>query len=145
MDKKIVSYKDLDVYKRAYKASIMVMTRVIPKLPESEKFDLRNQLSRSAKAVPRLIAEGFAKKHQKAGFQKYLTDATAESNETQVSLCHCRDIYSQYINIKLCDILIEQYDIISRQLYRLEAAWNSFSKIQKPKTTDQTIDQDRKL
>jgi len=44
---------------------------ILPKLPQSEKFDLRDQLSRSSKAPPRLIAEGFAKKHQKAGFQKY--------------------------------------------------------------------------
>jgi hypothetical protein len=31
------------------------------------------------------------KKHQKAGYQRYLTDAMAESNETQVGLCQCRD------------------------------------------------------
>lgn len=65
---KIFSYHDLDVYQRAYKASILVMKNILPKLPSSEKFDLIDQLSRSVKAIPRLIAEGFAKKHQKAGF-----------------------------------------------------------------------------
>ena len=56
-NKKITSYRDLDVYLRSYKTSIMVMKEIIPKLPESEKYDLKDQLSRSCKAVPRLIAE----------------------------------------------------------------------------------------
>jgi len=137
-NKKITSYRDLDVYQRAYKASILVMTRIVPKLPENEKYDLRDQLTRSSKAVPRLIAEGFAKKHQKAGFQKYLDDAMAEANETQVGLCHCRDIYPNYVDIKLCDDLTKEYDVISKQLYRLEEAWNKFTKRPKTETKNQT-------
>ena len=127
-NKKIRSYNDLDVYQRSYKTSLLVMTKIIPKLPDNERYDLKDQLSRSSKAVPRLIAEGFAKKHQKAGFQKYIDDAMAESNETQVGLCQCRDIYSQFINKELCDNLVKEYDIIGRQLYRLEESWNKFYK-----------------
>lgn len=127
-NKKITSYKDLDVYQRSYKASILVITRILPKLPESEKYDLKDQLSRSSKAVPRLIAEGFAKKHQRAGFQKYLDDAMAESNETQVGLCQCKDIYGRFLDCKLCDDLTNEYNIIGKQLFRLEQAWNRFSK-----------------
>ncbi len=56
------------------------MKKVLPRLPPEEKYDLRDQLSRSSKAVPRLIAEGYAKRHQKYGFHKYLDDAMAESN-----------------------------------------------------------------
>lgn len=104
------------------------MTKIVPKLPDSEKYDLKDQLSRSSKAVPRLIAEGYAKKHQKAGFQKYIDDAMAEANETQVGLCQCRDIYPKYIDINLCKDLIKEYEIIGKQLYRLKEAWNKFSK-----------------
>jgi len=128
LSKKIVTYRDLDVYQRSYKASILVMTKILPNLPVSEKYDLTNQLSRSTKAVPRLIAEGFAKKHQKAGFQKYLDDAMAEANETQVGLCHCRDIYSQLIDVKLCEELIREYEIIGKQIFKLEQAWDKFSR-----------------
>lgn len=126
-ENKITSYRDLDVYQRSYKASILVVTKIVSKLPESEKYDLKDQLSRSSKAVPRLIAEGFAKKHQKAGFQKYLDDALAESNETQVGLCQCQDIYQEYVDTRVCGNLIKEYDIISKQLYRLKEAWNKFS------------------
>lgn len=121
---KIASFRDLEVYQTSYKLSVIVMTRIIPKLPESEKYDLKDQLSRSSKAVPRLIAEGYAKKHQKSGFQKYLDDAMAEANETIVGLCHCRDIYQ--IEVTLCDELAEKYEILGRQLYRLSEAWDQF-------------------
>jgi len=143
-NKKIISYQDLDVYNRSYNACIQVMTKIITKLPESEKYDLKDQLSRSSKAVPRLIAEGFAKKHQKAGFQKYIDDAMGESNETQVSLSQCKDIYSKYINVALCEELIKEYDVIGRQLYRLREAWSKFSRKPITKTDNQTIRPDQK-
>ena len=124
---KISSYKDLLVYQRAYKACILVMEQIVPKLPPSEKYDLANQLSRSSKAVPRLIAEGYAKKHQKRGFQKYLDDALGESNETQVGVCQSRDIYPNYVDIQLCEFLNNEYDIIGKQVYKLRVAWSKFS------------------
>lgn len=124
---KIISFNDLEVYQRSYKAFLIVMKKILPDLPPEEKYDLRDQLSRSCKAVPRLIAEGFAKKHQKAGFQKYLDDAMGESNETQVSLCQCRDIYDTLVCKDTCDELVKEYEIISKQLYCLREAWSKFS------------------
>lgn len=124
--KKITSYRDLDVYQNSYEAMLIVMKEIVPKLPECEKFDLTDQLRRSSKAIPRLIAEGYAKKHQRAGFQKYIDDAMAESNETGVSLSQARDIYGKYIDLKLCEQLIDKYDKTGRQLYNLGVAWNDF-------------------
>jgi len=64
----IKSFTDLEVYQNSYTASIEVITRVVPKLPKEEQYDLANQLRRSAKAVPRLIAEGYSKKTPEQGF-----------------------------------------------------------------------------
>ena len=125
-NKKIASYRNLDVYKNSYTAMLLVMKQIVPKLPECEKFDLTDQLRRSRKAIPRLIAEGYAKKHQKAGFQKYIDDAMAESNETVVSLSQARDIYAQHVDVKLCEQLADAYDKIGRQLYKLGVAWTDF-------------------
>ena len=125
-EKKIVSFRDLEVYQRSYNASIAIMTKILPKLPDSEKYDLNDQLSRSSKAIPRLIAEGYAKRHQRQGFQKYLDDAMAECNETVVSLSQCKDIYAKYINCELCEELVKDYDILGRQLYRLAESWSKF-------------------
>jgi four helix bundle protein len=61
--KSIASFRDLQVYQKSYVACIEVMSKIIPNLPDSEKFDLKKRLSSSVKAIPRLIAEGYAKRH----------------------------------------------------------------------------------
>ena len=123
----IRSFRDLDVYQVSYQAAITLIKKILPLLPEHEKYDLKDQLSRSSKAVPRLIAEGYAKRHQKAGFQKYLADAMAEANETAVGLEQTRDLYLTSLDdMKLNDELIDTYDKIGRQLYKLNIAWQSF-------------------
>ena len=123
---KIGSFKDLEVYFISYNASIIIMLGIIPYLPVEEKFDLKNQMSRSSKAIPRLIAEGFAKRHQNKGFQKYLDDALAESNETQVGLTQCRDLYTPVLDGKILDLLIPLYERISKQLYATRKNWQSY-------------------
>lgn len=124
--KPITSFKDLIVYQNTYEAMLKVMKEVIPKLPDCEKYDLKDQLSRSCKAIPRLIAEGYAKRQQKAGFRKYLEDSMAECNETMVSLMQSRDIYN--IDLQLINSLIETYDISGRQLYMLAEKWRTFER-----------------
>jgi four helix bundle protein len=124
--KPIRSFRDLEVYQNTYAASIEVNSKVIPKLPKEERDDLADQLRRSSKAIPRLIAEGYSKKHQKKGFQKYLDDALAESNEMIVSLSHVRDLYSRFVGPKLSERLIDTYDKSSRQIYNLAKSWQDF-------------------
>jgi four helix bundle protein len=122
--KPIRSFYDLNVYQSTYETSIVVLTKIIPKLPKEEQFDLTQQLRRSVKAVPRLIAEAYSKRHQKRGFQGLIDDAMEESNETIVSLSHVKDAYK--IEVQLCEKLIDVYDKASRQLYNLSLAWSNF-------------------
>jgi four helix bundle protein len=134
--KPIRSFNDLEVYRSTYEASVIVLTKIVPKLPPEERFDLASQLRRSAKAVPRLIAEGYSKKHQKKGFQALLDDAMQESNETIVSLSHAKDIYK--VEEDLCKELIDIYDKASRQLYNLSLAWSNFKERRQTKPKDET-------
>lgn len=122
--KPITSFRDLNVYQNTYQSMLVVMKDVIPLLPNREKFDLTDQLSRSCKAIPRLIAEGYGKRHQRAGFQKYLDDALAECNETIVSLEQAKDIYA--IDSALIVRLVDTYDKSARQLYKLSQSWTNF-------------------
>ena len=126
-DNRIRSFRDLHVYNASYEAMLVVFREILPKLPPEEKYDLRSQLARSTKAVPRLIGEGHSKRHQKRGFQKYIDDAMTESNESNVSLCQARDLYGSLIDTEICESLIDTYDKISRQLYKLGVAWSEFS------------------
>jgi four helix bundle protein len=122
----IKSFKDLEVYQNTYKLMLIVMKEIIPKLPDSEKYDLKDQLSRACKSIPRLIAEGYAKRHQKAGFQKYLDDAMAECNEMIVSLEQAKDLYDLTPISIVMEDLIDLYDKSGRQLYKLSVAWTNF-------------------
>ena len=124
----IKSFRDLDVYKSAYWAAVTIVKDVVTCLPDQEKYDLANQLRRSSKAIPALIAEGFAKKHQLKGFQKYLIDSIGECNETIVHLSYCIDIYGGYIDQELCQDLIARYEVVCKQLYKLNIAWQNFKK-----------------
>lgn len=123
-EKKITSFRDLEVYSNSYNASVQIVRDFLPKLPAKEKYDLADQILRACKAVPRLIAEGYAKRHQKAGFQKYLDDAMAECNELIVCFEHTKDIYN--IDSEFCEGMIKLYDQTGRQLYRLASAWTNF-------------------
>ena len=126
--KHITGFWDLDVYKNAYDGMLAVYKEVIPKLPREEDYDLKDQLRRSTKAIPRLIAEGHSKRHQRKGFQKYIDDAHSESNETIVSISQARDLYSGFVDQNICKLLVDRYDKISRQLYKLALAWDKFKR-----------------
>ena len=78
--------------------------------------------------APPRRAEGYAKRHQKHGFQKYLDDAMGECNETIVSLEQCKDLYDTNVNKQLCEQLIDLYDKSGRQLYNLSSAWTKFKR-----------------
>ncbi|MBI5700734.1 four helix bundle protein [Candidatus Saganbacteria bacterium] len=131
----IRGYQDLNVYNDSYRAMLQIYKIILPKLPRSE-YDLIDQIKRSCKAVPRLIAEGHSKRHQLKGFQKYIDDAMAESNETTVSLCQVRDLCGQYVDLLICEELIDLYDKISRQLYKLSISWQRFT-LKKISATEQ--------
>jgi len=125
-DQRITSFRDLEVYRNTYEVMLVVMKETVPKLPSRENGDLKDQMSRACKAIPRLIAEGYAKRHQRAGFRKYIDDAMAECNEMVVSLCQARDIYPDHVDVTLCDQLVDVYDKSGRQLYKLGQAWRNF-------------------
>ena len=133
-DKIFGSFYDLEVYRNTSEAAVIVIQKILPKLPREERFDLDSQLRRSAKEVPRLIAEAYSKRFQIKGYQSLLDDATEESNESMVSQSQVRDIYG--IETEQCNRLIDLYDKSSRQLQKLGLAWSRFiprkTKLDKP-------------
>ncbi len=122
--KKCGGFYDLEVYRNTSEAAVIIIQKILPKLPKEEKYDLDSQLRRSAKAVPRLIAEAYSKRFQVKGYQSLIDDATEESNENMVSLGQVKNIYG--IEKEQCERLIDLYDKTSRQLQKLGAAWSRF-------------------
>ncbi|MCX6811711.1 MAG: four helix bundle protein [Candidatus Berkelbacteria bacterium] len=124
--KTIKSFQDLEVYQRLYKLMLIILKEIVPKLPDEEKYDLKNQMRRCSKAGPALLAEGFAKRYQKRSWWKYLEDTIGECNEMIHHLSVCRDVYNKYIDSKLCQKLIDEYDIANKQVYHLQQGWRNF-------------------
>lgn len=127
-NKTIKSFKDIRAYQNLYKAMVIVMTKIIPKLPKEEKFDLGDQMRRGCKAPPSLLAEGFAKRYQKRQWAKYLDDCLGECYEMVNHLDVCRDIYAQYLDLKDVEEALELYDTACGQLYKLKDTWTDFHK-----------------
>ena len=124
--KAVKTFLNLDVYQNTLKAARTVLFQILPKLPRSERFNLADQMRRASKAIPTLIAEGYAKKYQQRGYVKYLTDATAESNEMIVHLSFAKE-YLRSEN-QLINELISIYDAARKQLFKLQKNWDGLDK-----------------
>lgn len=124
----IRSFRDLRVYQNLYRAMLMVLQEIVPKLPKEEKYDLQDQIRRACKAAPALIAEGFAKRYQRRNWQKYIDDTVGECNEMIHHLSVCIDVYGNQINARRCEEAVAIYDGACGQLYNLKKAWKDFHK-----------------
>lgn len=106
---KYAEFCELPVFQETYRASLAVMTWVVPYLPEGKTDDLAGRLERAASAIPRLIASGTVEMMQEQGIPDSFALALQYCHEAVVMLLHCRDLYSRHVNGCLCDDLIELY------------------------------------
>jgi len=121
---KTQSFRDLDVYKRLYQAMLLIAEKILIKLPAEEKFGLIDQMRRASKAPLAIIAEGYAKKHYRKDWMRYINDAIGECNEMITHLSCCKDLYSRYVDTGLIEKLIADYDISGKQLFCLGKSWS---------------------
>lgn len=109
MSQKIVRHQDLDVYKRAFKASMEIFN-LSKKFPKEETYSLIDQIRRSSRSVCANLAEAWRKRRYEAAFINKLSDSEAEAAETQTWIefaVECeylsrdvgRDIWKTYDNI----------------------------------------------
>ena len=66
----IKSFLDLDVYKESFQLSLEI-EELINKFPKSEQYLLVDQMKRASRAIPALVAEGYAKRETVAVFKKF--------------------------------------------------------------------------
>lgn len=74
------SYKDLEIYKLAYKLAIEVHYMSL-QLPKYELYEQGSQIRRSSKRIKDTIAEGFGRRRYKIEFIRYLIFAQASCDE----------------------------------------------------------------
>jgi four helix bundle protein len=80
---KILSHRDLEVYQKAFQASMRIF-ELSKAFPSEEKYSLIDQARRSSRSVCANLAEAWRKRRYRAAFVSKLTDSEGEAAETQV-------------------------------------------------------------
>ena len=119
----IRSYEDIEAYQRAMRL-VADVHAVVKGFPAYERHDLAAQMRRAAKSVPANIAEGYAKRRSAKEFRAFLTNAMGSATEMEVHLEIAREL--GYVTDEECARLVDEYQIVARQLYRLMEKWQSF-------------------
>ena len=120
----IKSFRDLEVYRESLQLAIEI-EQLMRIFPQHEKYLLVDQLRRASRAIPALIAEGYAKRRSIKTFQKFLNDATAEANEVLTHL-ELADRFGYIKKEKYGRELIERYDTLGKKLYNLRDNWQNY-------------------
>jgi len=113
---KFKGYKDLEVYKLAFKMALETYEET-KKFPKEEKYSLTDQIRRSSRSVPVNISEAWGKRMYRNHFVSKLSDSYAEANETQtwfdISYAHA------YMKKEKYDYFTENYDHLCRMLFNM--------------------------
>jgi four helix bundle protein len=120
-----VGFEELVVWQKAHALRLFVHKKVLPLLPLTEKWDLRDQLQRSCKSVPSNIAEGYGRFYYKDNV-RFCYNARGSLAETQDHLITAHDL--AYITHHLYACVREQSD----EVYRLLNGYINYLKKQQP-------------
>lgn len=83
--KKIVARHELEVYQKAFQASMHIF-ECSKSFSKEETYSLTDQIRRSSRSVCANLAEGWRKRRYEKAFISKLADAEGEAAETQVWL-----------------------------------------------------------
>ena len=112
----IKSHRDLEVFRLAYNTALDIYEKS-KTFPKEEIYSLTSQIRRSSRSVPANIAEAFRKRRYEKAFIAKLSDAEAESAETQTWLDFAKD--HTYISKEDYINLYNKYEIVISMIIRM--------------------------
>ena len=109
-------YRDLAVYQLSYKLALRIH-EITKSFPKEERYALTDQIRRSSRAIPAIIAEAWKKRRYPKAFVSKLSDASAEQAEVTVWL----DFSKDFVYLKDVDYeeLIAGYDEVGAMLHSM--------------------------
>jgi four helix bundle protein len=114
MDKGISSFRDLNVYQKAYEISLEIHKSSLD-FPKVEQYALADQIRRASKSICANIAEGFVKqKTSKLEFKRFLMIAIGSASEMLVWIDYCKDI--NYIDDETYTKWRTEYESVHKML-----------------------------
>ncbi len=111
---KYKGYKDLKVYKLAYKLALEIF-KTTKSFPREEKYSFTDQIRRSSRSVPANISEAWKKRRYLKMFINKISDAAGEAGEIEVWLDFALDF--GYITKEKHTYFIDGYDEVNRMLF----------------------------
>lgn len=119
------SYKELDIYKLAYKLAIEVH-KMTMSLPKYELYEQGSQVRRSSKSIKDNIAEGFGRRRYKDEFVRFLVFAHSSCDEAISQLMMINEIYFEKNGLLG---LLEEYELLGGKINKfiqyVEENWKS--------------------
>jgi four helix bundle protein len=110
---KIRQHTDLEVYKKAFDAAMLIF-ELSKAFPKEETYSLTDQVRRSSRSVCANLAEAWRKRRYKAAFVSKLSDAESEAAETQVWIEFA--LKCDYLKADQAVPLYQVYDKVLRML-----------------------------
>jgi len=125
---KIESFEDLFVYQKAREFSRKI-AKLIKELPESEKFKLKDQMTRARRSITNNIAEGYGRFHYQENIQ-YCRQSRGSICEVVDDLIECFE--ENYIDENKCRSLKDEayslMKILNKYIAYLQRAKKEFLK-----------------
>jgi four helix bundle protein len=115
MERKLQSYRDLQIYKLANNLAIEIHVTTLNDLPKFEMYEEGSQIRRSSKSIGSNIVEGFGSKKYKGEYVKILTYAIASCDETKY---HLEILYeTKSLNKNKFEYFIGKYEMLGRKIH----------------------------
>ena len=113
----IKHFRDLEVYRRAFKAA-MTIFQLTKTFPPEERYSLVDQIRRASRSVCSNLAEAWRKRQYVAVFKNKITDSMQEASETQCWLEF--SLACGYLDRTVFESLDNEYEKIIAMLSSME-------------------------
>ena len=117
-------YRDLKVYQLSYKLALEIR-EITEFFPKEEKYSLTDQIRRSSRSVPAIIAEAWKKRRYQKMFVAKIVDAAGEAGETEVWLDFSKDF--GYLDEAKYRELTNRYEEVNKMLNSMIDKADKFS------------------
>ena len=123
MKKQIRCVEDLEVFTKAYEASLKLHALSL-KWPKHEQFNgIADQIRRASKGICANLAEGFGKQaYSKAEFKRYISIAIGSADEIKIWISYAKDL--NYMSVENAKYYQETYQIVAKMLSGLYKNWS---------------------
>lgn len=120
--------KQLRVYQHILKL-LPLLYELVYSIPEAHQ-KMRRQILSCGEGMAPLIAEGFAKRRNTVEFLRFVEMAMGESDELITHLEQVKILSDRFktIKLELCQLLIDEYTVVSKELFNLRRNWNNNSR-----------------